>query len=379
MLTLQTLYQRNAKGDVEQWAVSVDGPEVIFYHGKLGGKQIKHSYTAEAVNVGKANARDPKQQAEFEAKAAWQKKIDREGYQTSVEAAKIAEVLIPMKAQKFKPKLVSFPIYVQPKLNGLRCFARCLPDGTVTLRSYGGVLWSIPHIEVALGLKMNPGEIFDGEVYKHGVPLQTLNSWVKNTERPERLALEFHMYDYPRGDIGNGTFHDRFVGLDRRLGTPDKCLYLVETKLMDSQADVDTYEKQVVGAGYEGLILRVIDGLYEFNARPKTVLKLKQFKDAQFEVIDMKSRVHKLNDVECTICDICVCRNDINDQTFEVVPKGTVGQKMEYWTNRESYIGQRMTVRYFERSESGIPQGNPVGLHFRLEEDENKEDSDEWA
>jgi hypothetical protein len=51
------------------------------------------------------------------------------------------------------------------------------------------------------------------------------------------------------------------------------------------------------------------------------------------------------------------------------------GTRREYWTNRGSYIGQKLVVRFLERSIDGIPQGNPVGIAVRLPEDTPEADS----
>jgi hypothetical protein len=56
--------------------------------------------------------------------------------------------------------------------------------------------------------------------------------------------------------------------------------------------------------------------------------------------------------------------------------RGTIEQQVTYWNDRDFYIGRRLTVRYFERSDDGIPQGNPVGLLFRVEEDQEMSSED---
>lgn len=38
--------------------------------------------------------------------------------------------------------------------------------------------------------------MLDGELYCHGVNLQTINSWVKKN-RPESMQIKLHLYDMP--------------------------------------------------------------------------------------------------------------------------------------------------------------------------------------
>lgn len=381
-IELPTLYQKNAKGVIEQWRVWSDGPHVFSEHGKLGGKQILHKTLAAATNVGRANQRSPEQQAEFEARAAWTKKQDREGYFATIEDAKTNQVLLPMLAQKFNPKKIHFPATASTKLNGLRLLAS-VKNGNVTLRSRTGVVWDIPHIEECVKVFAGTDDMMlDGEVYIHGASLQNLNGLVKNTARPERQALQYHLYDLPlfgghsekwetRWEMLNGLFHE-YEGKVR-----NETIQLVTQTIVNSEDELKAFEKQAILAGYEGVILRFHGEPYGFNQRPKSMMKIKNFQDSEFEVLSMRSRVHSVNGADTTICDICVCRNNLNDETFEVVPRGSVEQKAIYWRDREQYIGRRLIVRFLERSDDGIPQGNTVGLAFRLDEDASGDD-DMW-
>jgi len=379
MIELPTLYAKNIKGDIEQWRVTTDGACVITEHGKVGGKQVTHRVLASPTNVGRSNERDAVAQAEFEAQAAWTKKKDQ-GYFDSVADAKAVQVLLPMLAQKFKPKNARFPLSAQRKLNGLRCMAIVRADGSVELRSRGGKEWDIEHVAQSVRVIGKPGDIFDGEIYLHGVSLQQLNSLVKNTARPERSALQYHLYDMPRtSGQPELPWEERWLQLQQRF-QPGLALELVETRVLHSEDSVKAFERESVLGGYEGLILRLHGEGYQFAGRPKSLMKWKSFSDGEFVVVDMRSRVHAVNEVRETICDVCVVRNDITDDTFEVVPRGTVEQKAEYWKNRDYYMGRYLVVRYLERSDKGIPQGNPVGVAFRLEEDAPPpDDADIWS
>jgi hypothetical protein len=52
---------------------------------------------------------------------------------------------------------------------------------------------------------------------------------------------------------------------------------------------------------------------------------------------------------------IFVCKNDINDENFEVVIEGTLDERRQYFTNREQHIGKYITVEYYERTKKGVP------------------------
>src|SRR5271170_376655 len=379
--------QGSKKTEILQWRTWTIGLVVFFAFGKVDGKQIESKYTADHVNVGKANYRDCVAQAQFESKAAWQRKL-KEGYFVTVEEAKTATVIRPMKAHRLdrQGKKLRYPCDAQRKYNGYRCLAICNDDHTF-LMSNGGETWKVPHILEELKMTMSPGDMLDGELYIHGVSLQKIGSLVKDN-RPESLALEFHIYDMPQLDGKIYPWEQRRKNLGTRsYGMASKAkaliggskLFIAETVTIRNEIELETYNKKVIAEGYEGVILRNLGGEYRFGYRSYDVFKHKNFQDSEFLVVDMTQRTYSLNGVDTVIVDCCICRNNLNDKTFEVVPKGDIATKAEFWTNREKYIGSRLMVRYLERSDDGIPQGNPVGVAFRLDEDTSQEEPDMFA
>jgi hypothetical protein len=147
----------------------------------------------------------------------------------------------------------------------------------------------------------------------------------------------------------------------------------------NTEEEVCAKEKEAIINGYEGLILRLHGDGYAFGlARPKSLMKWKRFTDEEFEVIDMRSLDYSCNNTTVTICDVCFCKNNLTDATFKAKPRGSVEQMREYWVNKEAYIGKRGVVRFLERSDDGIPQGNPVLVAFRLDEDTDGKDASMW-
>jgi hypothetical protein len=391
VLTLPQLYARDRKGVMTVWAIHTEADVVVTEHGKLGGKMAVYRNRAKPTNEGRANARDGSAQAEFEAKAAWEKKL-KEGYRDSMADAEKALILLPMLAhpriakrtkkvngEKVMTEVIrpiTFPCDVQRKFNGLRCLAVWsdgtprfgdIPAGEFRMISREGVVWTtLGHLEAQLRQVMKPGDILDGEVYRENAPLQTLNSLIKRFQ-PGTLQLVFVVYDFP--SIA-AAWPIRRQELESKLGqasvaTPG--LILAKTRQCDSEVQLASMMAESVAKGYEGLIVRQWDKVYEFAQRCDALLKIKNFKDAEFTVVGALPREHIGIG---TILDKFVCRVPLGDATFEVVPTGNLATvRVKYWENRDLYIGQRLTVRYLEESIDGIPQGNPVGIGFRLDGD----------
>lgn len=395
MIELPTLYSKNAAGRVILWRVSTHEDIVIMEHGVINGKPATTRTRSKPTNVGRSNERNGVAQAEFEARAAWQKKLD-EGYFEDIPAAEQTTVYLPMLAHPIKKMVrvkgvqvekrreIHWPCHAQPKLNGLRALAT-----RKQIVSRQGTLWSIPHIKEHVDIFIEDGEMLDGEVYAHGTPLQMLNSLIK-VNRPESLALSYNVYDFPKIEGKEGLeWSKRWMSLVERFTAYEEIcrekgcepvIKLVPSTVVESEEQIKALEKVILANGYEGLILRRMDGLYHFNQRKDCLLKWKQFTDEEFAIVDMTSRMLIKNGTETNICDVCICRNNQTEATFKVVPIGTEAQKAQYWTEREKYIGKYMVVRFLERSVDGIPQGNPVGLAFRLDEDMPMDDEpDMWS
>jgi ATP-dependent DNA ligase len=105
--------------------------------------------------------------------------------------------------------------------------------------------------------------------------------------------------------------------------------------------------------GYEGVMFRSLNGLYAPGKRSRDLLKYKRWYDNEFlivSIIDSRDNPGQA---------VFVCKNDLNSETFKVVPEGSREQKAAYFDNRVQYIGKKLTVRYFDRT----PKPKEVPFH----------------
>jgi hypothetical protein len=348
-----TLYHKTKTGATVQWSVFTIGNLILSEYGQIGGKMMSAVKPAEGKNVGRSNETSPDDQADIEAAAMHKNRLDRK-YSLTVEKAQECRMR-PMLAgdfQKQKHKL-AYPVYIQPKLDGFRCLAFREGD-TITLVSRSGKTFNLPHIEQALLKFMPDDSILDGELYCHGVAFQTVASWIKKN-RPETGNIGYHVYDVPNED----PFYLRCKELTR-LAKKNKSniIQFVETSLVFTESDVSVFERCQVENGFEGAIVRVDTGLYEFDHRSKDLLKVKQFDDAEFIVTGGKTGRGKFENMcifECVLS---------NGKKFDVMPRGTESERKNYLKKLKTYIGQPLKVKYFGLSEEGVPRF-PVGLGFR--------------
>jgi len=112
--------------------------------------------------------------------------------------------LKPMLAHKYDEKRIDWsePVYIQPKLDGVRCLFT--KDGAYSRT--GKQFKNLAHIELALipFFKKQPDVVLDGELYNHKLKrdFEKIISLVRK-QKPtaeDRLnaqhLVQFHVYDY---------------------------------------------------------------------------------------------------------------------------------------------------------------------------------------
>ena len=283
--TSPTLYKRDTKGKIRVWYYEV-GTDGLNYGYRIttgiqNGKLVTSNWlTVEQKNVGKANETSLEQQANLEAEAELKKKSDR-GYFDDLSKVDSFDKFKPMLANEYKE--VTFPVYSQPKLDGIRCIAR--KDGLWTRA--GKPSNSVPHIVASLAnfFEENPDAILDGELYSHKLKddFNKITSIVRKEKPSEKdLAtaqeLEYHVYDYPSVNL---PFVDRFSKLKAL-----PFVVIVPTVKVSSEEELNLAYEGYLEAGYEGQMVR-LNALYE-NKRSKSLLKRKQFITSEFPVIEVQ-------------------------------------------------------------------------------------------
>lgn len=390
--TLQTLYKIDTKGKLREWTMHIDGASFYAVKGLVEGKKTTDKATTTiAKNVGRSNETTPEAQAELQAQAKFQKKLDS-GYALNEIDAQTKKFYEPMLAHNFKDcqdELVGkYPCYSQPKLDGIRCIVRKEGDKLVGRTRNGKEIECIPHILKSLNgfFLAHPKAILDGELYNHDLrdnfnkitslvrkqkPIKSASMTdkafaKKQTEYQERLAeaedtIQYHVYDAPRiNDVinENQSFDFRIDELKAKLMT-NKHIVLVETSEVYSLGNLNSLYNQYLEQGYEGQMVRKSLSSYE-NKRSKSLLKRKEFVDAEYKVVDID--VGNGNRSGTAKHLVCYCPK--TKRTFNSNIKGSFDYLKEIYDNRAEYIGQMATIKYFQLTPDGIPRF-PYAISFR--------------
>ena len=260
----------------------------------------------------------------------------------------------PMLAHKFDDSRVDWsqPVYIQPKLDGVRCLFT--KEGAYSRT--GKQFKNLAHIELALisFFKQNPDVILDGELYNHKLKndFEKIISLVRK-QKPtadDRLdaqhLVQFHVYDY-----FDGVKYDSYKTRMQQLVTSDiydAQIKYVPAKLVDSYNYARELHQEFLDQGYEGSIIR-LDGLYK-HGRSYDLMKFKDFSDTEATIIGYETGKGKR---EGTLGKFIMQDDDGNE--FGCPPGKGYSYKdlANILDNIGDYIGQRATFTYFQRTQAG--------------------------
>lgn len=389
-ICLATLYKKDSTGKVREWTITAtDGP-VPYYeveHGVVDGAMVtSRTEFTEGKNIGRANETTAWEQCKLEANSEWDKKVNRKGYSPNQQPHKnIYTPTLTLLPTRFSPMLaksynhpgtdlsnlkdghhIKFPCYFQPKLDGIRCIAEKGGVGCVNLWSRQHKLFkSLKHIEDTLALLPNFTDniCLDGELYVHGEEFQELTSSIKRDEpSPNSHKIEYHIYDVYDFSNPNWTYQERKKWLQDNIKPGFKKLKPVYTGVVVTVKDIKPNLLDQIKRGYEGIMLRNMDGLYKPDARSADLQKVKLFMDEEFPIVDAYENSGKMKG-QCSF--VCVTQDG---HKFSVKPEGDDALRRRYWDDwqKGELNGALLTVRFFAwtTSKNSVPRF-PVGVAIR--------------
>lgn len=353
MNVFPTIFKLDTKGKTREWRMEVDGDRYRTVAGLQDGKQVTSEWkVAYAKNTGRSNATTAEEQAIAEVEAQYKKQLDKEYKRDLADVGKniYYKPMLATEWSKRKAKIV-YPVYVQPKLDGIRCVMT--KEGAFSRT--GKPIVAIPHIIEVMRpyFELNPSAVLDGELYNHDLKddFNKIVSLVRKTKpEPEDLVeseqkVQYHIYDKPSAE---GNFSDRYV--DLMIGLPiDDSIVVVTTNTAQNEAEVDTHYGCYLEQGFEGGIVR-LDTPYE-QKRSNGLIKRKDFEDAEFEIIRIEEGQGNWSGYAKRV----IFRN--NDGTE--VGAGLAGNQAyckQILADATDYVGKQVTVQFFTRTPDGIPR-----------------------
>lgn len=342
------LYAKNKNGAWKEWNIRVhmtsdDTPRIEIQHGLFEGKKITETLVILKAKRGYNSLWD---QAVFTAQSKWNHKHNRENYQPSMEdTIEKKATNSPMLAKTFdNGKHLRFPLYIQPKIDGLRCLAH--PNGLFSRTGCPFLGLDAIKNDLKTYFLKHEGCVVDGELYSDEMPFEELSGYCRRQkEIPSGKKVVFHVFDVIPSR-GHTSFEDRLKLLPKET----EHIRLVQTQQIEKPEQIEENLKKFVADGYEGIILRNRDGVYRAGHRSWDLQKYKLFQEEEFEIVGFTEGTGREKGLVIWECQT------VEGKTFHVRPEGDHDTRRNMFQNANGYIGKKLTVIFQEYTKENIPR-----------------------
>ncbi len=277
---------------------------------------------------------------------------------------------------------LKYPVLASPKLDGIRAITK---GGQLLSRKFK----PIPNQKIQQLFKDLPDGL-DGELYMPNTNFHTIQSKVMTINNEDLDGLSFFIFDYVKDDPKK-PYIDRIKDLDNLLAPPtifNGPIVQLTSQFIVNKDQLLKFEAECLEAGYEGIMVRSLEGKYKFGRstlKEGILSKLKQFVDTEATIIGFVERLKNTN--EATIDELGYTKR--SHAKDGMVPADTLGAirvqygelqfeigsgfndelRKEIWTNQDRYLNQTITFKYQPAGvhpETGCPRF-PVFLGVRLD------------
>ena len=294
----------------------------------------------------------------------------------------------PMKAVDYDPAKLRFPLLASPKLDGLRCVIK---EGV----ALSNTLKPIPShcVQRILGNGLYnglDGELIVGSPTAPNVFSDTMSYVMAHNKEFDFTYYVFDLWDCPypydyRAGLLTATLEKLYDGPDATVGR----IKLLKQTLIDDFDELAKYEARMVAEGFEGIMLRDLNGMYKYGRSTVNegfLLKVKRFADSEAVVIGFEEQMMNCNEASknelghtkrSSTKDGLVGKNTLGALHVRDTKTGTefhVGTGMDdfnramIWSNKAVYLGKTITYKYFPIGVKDLPR-HPVFKGFRALED----------
>jgi len=298
------------------------------------------------------------------------------------------EIIKPMKGVHYDPATLQFPVLASPKLDGFRCIA-------VNGEARSNTNKTFPNLFIKKYLHRPEFNGFDNEIivgkpYALDVYNKTSSGVTSIQGEPDFGLYMFDTwdnYDLPFSER-NEYFYDKaskFNNVLSAAGLMRKVRVLPQT-LLNSLEELDEYESERVGEGYEGVMLRSLDGKYKFGrstAKQGWLLKVKRFVDAEAVIVGFEELMHNENEayineqghtkrssekagkVASGILGSYICQSPLWEGTFRVgCGSMKADERKARFDSFEQDKGKTITFKHFPHGSKDKPR-HAIFRYFR--------------
>lgn len=263
-----------------------------------------------------------------------------------------------MKCYPFEEKRLAKwqpPFIVQPKYDGHRCRAypsSLSPGDYMLLSSEENVIFSVPHILEELKRLHLTAEL-DGELYCHGMSFEEISSVVSRTVNlhPNFKSMQFHVFDIVNRQLSQ---MQRTILIENLRGL-SPWIKVAPFWICDSLDEVTNAYDAIIKEGYEGIIVRNCEGLYE-TKRSTWVMKYKPKQKDQYTIVGYQEEVTKNGIPKGRLGSLELSSQE--GERFSVSAGLNSTEREHLWSIRETLIGLEAIVSYQHLTDRKVPKGS---------------------
>ena len=263
----------------------------------------------------------------------------------------------PMLAYPASNKPIDYTkkVFIQPKLDGVRCLIQC-DNSQVKAYSRTGKEWkNIEHILFNLKhwFALNPNVVLDGELYNHDLrdDFETIISLVRR-QKPDDIDMlesedlvQFHCYDCIDMGLIDASFENRMNFITHNVPRNHCIKHVITDRVYKHEEALDIHHNSNLANGYEGSILRTNDS-YACK-RSHNLRKFKDFSDTEATITGwVEGKGKRIG----TIGKFLAVDADGNEFGMPVMDNFKYLQ--DNFKKMQGYVGKTATFTYFERTKA---------------------------
>lgn len=265
---------------------------------------------------------------------------------------------ICMAAMKYDKKRITYPVYVDTKLDGIRCIVdinkeKLFSRNGKEFKNYPFIMKELKELNLHTNSRID-GEIIMGD-------FQNIMRTVSRKDEGVKLAKDaiYNIFDLI---IMNKKFQERLYFLnkikqkikEKKL----KHLKVVKGIKIENEKELLKFYAEQLKNNYEGIIIKNLDSFYEYK-RSYAWMKMKSEKTEDLIIQSVKEGTGKYkNNLGALICILPKIG-------FVNVGSGfTDEERKKYWKKKNELLGEYVEVKYQEKTKDGSLRF-PVFMRFR--------------
>lgn len=274
---------------------------------------------------------------------------------------------------------IRFPILASPKLDGIRCTVWGGKPYTRSLKEIPNAHIRAVFAKADLQYQFD-GELIVGDVNAKDVYNQTVKGVMAHSGEPK---FSFWIFDMVL-DCWDAEQRQKMLS---QCTLPEFAGIIPQT-MINNESELQAYEAEQLALGFEGVILRGLDGMYKHGrstVKEGYLLKVKRFTDSEAVVVGMEELLRNQNEaftnelghtarssakdgkVPMDTMGALICRT-LDGVEFNIGTGFTAEQRQRVWNAKADIIGKLAKYKHFEIGAKDKPR-HPVFIGFRDERD----------